>query len=84
MYYNHANHGEKAIHVSSVRGPYFGDTYSTLSIVNEPMNAPNAGRTRCGRIEYLVEEDSYGCSILTGTKDSFTVAELECYEVIYE
>jgi hypothetical protein len=66
-------------------GPNFG--CGSLLIEGERMNEPEAGTCLIagsdgGAIEYMVEADKQGRSMLTGEKNAFTCREVEVYQII--
>ena len=67
---------------SSGNGPYFGYNGS-LALYQSPMNQANHGYCNINSPSLTVPGDSQGNSELTGTKNFFTCAELEVFEVAY-
>ena len=69
----------KAAYCSGNWGPTFGDNCD-LAAYSEPFNSKNC-RSFTEKSAYQVPKDENGNSVLTGCKDSFESAEIECFSV---
>ena len=68
----------KATYCSGNWGPTFGDNCD-LAAYSEPFNSSSKCRSFPEKSAYQVPKDQNGNSVLTGCKDSFEAAEIECY-----